>query len=119
MGQGADNSICVYCGCHIAKQRDARGRKLERNREHAVGRQFFANPRPNDLDKVVVPSCRGCNERDKADEDYVRSIILGFSEAGNSETAGDQLLHDSFDQLCCAVFGATEGGFELVADLHE
>lgn len=78
-------SRCIYCGDHLPKRRGS-GHRSDRNQEHAVARQFFAKPRPKDLDKVVVPSCRACNERDKHDEDYVRSVLLGLSDAGLSET---------------------------------
>jgi hypothetical protein len=54
------------------------------NKEHAIGRQFFPEPRPADLDKVIVPSCRTCNEAPKRDEDYLRGL-LSLSRAALSD----------------------------------
>lgn len=62
--------ICTYCEKGLPRRR---GGIL--NQEHAVGRQFFPEPRPADLSKVIVPSCRACNEKPKPDEDYLRALL--------------------------------------------
>lgn len=69
---------CTYCGKELS-------RHVVSNKEHAVGRQFFPEPRPSDLHKVIVPSCRTCNEAPKKDEDYLRGL-LSLSKAALSDT---------------------------------
>ena|SRR5579859_460376 len=73
---------CTYCGMELHRHGVS-------NKEHAVARQFFPEPRPVDLNKVVVPSCRTCNEAPKRDEDYVRGL-LSLSRAALSD-AGQRI----------------------------
>lgn len=71
--------VCTYCETEL--------RRADAEKEHSVGRQFFPRPRP-DLSTVVVPSCRPCNEKPKADEDYLRGLLslsnAALSPSGNS-----------------------------------
>ena len=80
---------CVYCGAHLPI-------RAERQREHVVGRQFFATPRPTNL--VTVTSCPECNHGFKGDEDYAHKVLC-FGPAGISKV-GEELwsqgLEDAF-----------------------
>ncbi len=72
-------TACSYCARLLLRRKG-------REREHVVARQFFPAPQPN---FITVPSCRGCNELSKKDEDYVRAIFA-FSYAAE-DGAGFQV----------------------------
>jgi len=72
-----DRSVCVFCGKPLNQSHD----------DHIPGKQFFPQPRPDDL--ITVPAHADCNRRYKSDEDYLRAILLA-TDAGKS-AFGNQL----------------------------
>ena len=69
--------MCVFCGKSLNLSHD----------DHIPGKQFFPQPRPDDL--ITVPAHDVCNRRYKPDEDYLRAILLA-TDAG--KTAFGDLL---------------------------
>ena len=60
---------CIYCGCRPGGTDD-----------HVPPKCFFAEPCPNDVQRITVPCCDPCRIADEKSDAFVRNILAGLPE---------------------------------------
>jgi hypothetical protein len=60
---------CIYCGCRPGVTSD-----------HVPPKCFFAEPCPNDVQRITVPCCERCRTADEKSEAFVRNALAGLPE---------------------------------------
>ncbi len=76
---------CVYC-CERSGE----------TRDHVIARQFFPEPRPNNL--VTVPCCTICNGEKRELEEYACTVFVSHSTALGASESAQQISDEKLQQ---------------------